>query len=176
MLQDLLFLLALTVKTIRRGHCISARLEPWHGAEETPITNGWKEENNGGDGNYNKQGRERELHEEHMEQQMKEGIERMRQEILDDVHTEDDPSRRRLGGGQSCGFGSDYTFEFAINGEVKASLSKGEFCQRFTRLNYNLDVFKFMDDKDFSGDVELAMRMTNCGRGAVMCISHLYWA
>ncbi len=82
---------------------------------------------------------------------------------------------RRLGGGQSCGFAGDYTFEWAIDGEI-VSWSQAEFCKHFTRLNYNVDVIKFMDDESKKGDFELAMRMTNVGRGKVMCITHLYWA
>lgn len=106
-----------------------------------------------------------------------EGVERMKQEIEEDIQYEDDPARsrsRRLGGGQSCGFGGDYTFEFAING-TRTAWNQAEFCKHFTRLNYNLDVIKFMDDESKTGDFELAMRMTNVGR-KVMCITHLYWA
>ena len=162
------------IKNVKHGF-IGARVEPWHAGEETPITSGWTEENNGGDGNYNKRGRERELHEEYQDQQREEGIKRMKQEIEEDIMTEDDPTRRRLGGGQSCGRAGDYTFEWAINGKI-VSWDKGKFCEHYTRLNYNLDVIKFMDDETQTGDFELAMRMTNVGRGNSMCVSHVYWA
>ena len=162
------------VKDVKHGF-IGARMEPWHGAEETPITATWTEENNGGNGNYYKQGLERQLHDDFQQEQMRESIDRMKREIENDVLSEDDPSRRRLGGGQSCGNPADYTFEWAINGDV-TSWNKAEFCDHFTRLNYNLDVIKFMDDESQTGDFELAMRVTNVGRGLAMCISHLYWA
>jgi len=166
--------LVFDVPNVKHGF-IGARMEPWHGAEETPITAGWTEENNGGKGNYDKRGRERQLHEEYLEEQRKEGIARMEQEIEQDIHAEGDPTRRRLGGGQSCGGAADYTFEWAINGTI-VSWNKAKFCEHFTRLNYNLDVIKFMDDETQTGNFELAMRMTNVGRGLAMCISHLYWA
>lgn len=158
------------VKNVKYGF-IGARLEPWHGAEETPITGNWTEENNGGKGNYHQQGLERRLHEEYQ----RDSIHRMKSEIEIDILSENDPSRRRLGGGQHCGNPADYTFEWAINGEV-TSWNKAEFCEHYTRLNYNLDVIKFMDDESQTGDFELAMRVTNVGRGMAMCISHLYWA
>ena len=166
--------LVFDIKNVKHGF-IGARMEPWHNAKETPTTSGWSDENNGGNGNYGKRGRELEEHLEYMEQQRQEGIERMKQEIEEDIHTEDDPTRRRLGGGQSCGLAGSYTFEWAINGKI-VSWNKGEFCNHFTRLNYNLDVMKFMDDESQTGDFELAMRMTDVGRGNAMCISHLYWA
>jgi len=109
----------------------------------------------------------------------------MRQEIENDVYAEDDPSRRRLGGGQSCGLPpGGYTFEWAIkkasDKEWKVtSWSKEAFCEHYTRVSYNLDVIKFLDDESMTGDFELAMRMTNTEKGRdgpVHCISHLYWA
>ncbi len=166
--------LVFDVKNVRHGF-IGARIEPWHGAEETPLTATWTEENNGGNGNYPKRGLERQLQAKFQQEMMRESIYRMKREIENDILSEDDPSRRRLGGGQHCGNPADYTFEWAINGVV-TSWNKAEFCEHFTRLNYNLDVIKFMDDESQTGDFELAMRVTNVGRGMAMCISHLYWA
>lgn len=167
--------LVFDVKNVNNGF-IGARMEPWHVANDgTPMTADWTEENNGGNGNYHKQGLERKLHEENQQRQMLERIQRMKREIEADVLSEgDDPARRRLGGGQHCGFAADYTFEWAINGKV-TSWNKAEFCDHYTRLNYNVDVIKFMDDESQTGDFELAMRVTNVGRGMSMCISHLYW-
>jgi len=161
------------IRDVKHGF-IGARMEPWHGNEETPITAGWTEVNNGGMGNYKKSGRERELHEKYQQRHAEEGTERMRREIEEDILNEND-DQRRLGGGQSCGMKGDYTFEWAING-TKTTWNQAEFCNHFTRLNYNIDVIKFMDDESKTGNFELAMRMTNVGRDNVMCISHLYWA
>jgi len=152
---------------------IGARMEPWHNTDETPITQSWTEVNNGGNGNYGLKGRERRLHEEYQEQHMREGVERMEQEIEEDIQHEDDPGRR-LGGGQSCGLVGDYVFEWAINGKI-VTWTKTQFCEHFTRLNYNLDVVKFMDDESKTGNFELAMRISSPGAEA-MCLTHMYWA
>eukprot|EP00584_Thalassiosira_punctigera_P001638 CAMPEP_0172537262 /NCGR_PEP_ID=MMETSP1067-20121228/8885_1 /TAXON_ID=265564 ORGANISM="Thalassiosira punctigera, Strain Tpunct2005C2" /NCGR_SAMPLE_ID=MMETSP1067 /ASSEMBLY_ACC=CAM_ASM_000444 /LENGTH=1010 /DNA_ID=CAMNT_0013322523 /DNA_START=27 /DNA_END=3056 /DNA_ORIENTATION=- len=170
--------LVFDVKNVKHGF-IGARMEPWHKDTDVSITAGWTEVNNGGRGNYDKHGRERELHEEYQHQMEMKGIERMKEEIEKDIKFVEDNGNsanttRRLGGGQSCGFAGDYTFQWAINGEI-VSWSQAEFCKHFTRLNYNVDVLKFMDDESKTGEFELAMRMTNVGRGKVMCITHLYW-
>lgn len=169
--------LVFDVKSVEHGF-IGGRMEPWHKPGEIPelgITSGWTEENNGGDGNYGKSGEARRLVEERSRRAVREGVERMEEEIARDIEAEGDVSRRRLGGGQSCGLtGNDYTFEFAINGSV-VTWNKAKFCEHFTRLNYNLDVIKFMDDPEKTGDFEVAMRMTGNTK-EVMCISHLYWA
>ena len=169
--------LVFDVKGVKHGF-IGGRMEPWHKPGEIPemgITSGWTEENNGGDGNYGKSGEARRLVEERSRRAVREGVERMEEEIARDIEAEGDVSRRRLGGGQSCGLtGNDYTFEFAINGSV-VTWDKAKFCEHFTRLNYNLDVIKFMDDPEKTGDFEVAMRMTGNTK-EVMCISHLYWA
>jgi len=171
--------LVFDVKNVKHGF-IGARMEAWRKAENVPTTAGWKEVNNGGRGNYDKRGRKRKLHKEHQRQMMEEGIEQMKYEIEEDIKFfkeggDSTNTTRRLGGGQSCGIGGDYTFQFAINGEI-VSWNQAEFCKHYTRLNYNLDVIKFLDDEKKTGDFELAMRMTNGGRGKVMCITHLYWS
>ena len=165
--------LVFDLKNVKRGF-IGARMEAWRGVGDVPITNGWTEVNNGGRGNYDKRGRR--LQETYQEEQRQEVYHRMRQEIERDIAAEDDPNRhRQLGGGQSCGAG-EYTFEFAINGVI-TTWTKAQFCDQYTRLAYNLDVIKFMDDESLSGDkVELAMRLTPDSLRSTMCISHLYWA
>ena len=107
----------------------------------------------------------------------------MKEEIEDDIKYENDTDERerRLGGGQSCGLAGAYTFEWSINsgegfGEVH-SWDKDEFCKHYTRLGYNMDVIKFMDEEGKTGDYELAMRMTDpAGQNEAMCVSHMYWA
>jgi hypothetical protein len=165
------------LKNVKHGF-IGARMEAWQGLGADAITEGWTEVNNGGRGNYDKRGRERKLHEENQERHRQEFIERMKREIEEDILAEGDPTRRRLGGGQSCGLHGDYLFEFAINGKVMGSWNMAQFCEHYTRLNYNMDVIKFMDDESQTGDFEFAMRMAPVDgkRGPAMCITHLYWA
>ena len=145
-----------------------------------PITHGWMEVNYGGRENYKKRSRERQLHEEYQHQKNMENMERMKDEIEEDIQLSgddnDDPTHHRLGGGQSCGMTGDHTLEYAIDGEISSSWNQGKFCEHFTRLNYNLDVMKFMDDESMTGDFTLDMRITNIGRAQVMCVTHLYLA
>ena len=129
----------------------------------------------GGKGNYEKSGRQRHLHEKKMQESNARFMEQMLNEVQEDIN---DSSRRRLGGGKSCGLSGDYIFEFAINGKIVASWNKENFCKHYTRMGYNTDFIKFMDDESIKGDFELAMRMRadNGNEKAVMAISHLYWA
>ena len=58
-------------------------------------------------------------------------MERMKDEIEEDIQSSgdhnDDPTHRRLGGGQSCGLAGDYTFEYAIDGEIVSSWNQDNF-------------------------------------------------
>lgn len=92
--------LVFDVKGVEHGF-IGGRMEPWHKPGEIPelgITNGWTEVNNGGDGNYGKSGEARRLVEERSRRAVREGVERMKEEIARDIEAEGDVSRRRLGG------------------------------------------------------------------------------
>jgi len=167
--------LVFDVKNVQHGF-IGARMEPWHASTDTPITKGWTSVNNGGKGNYETRGRKRKLLEEDQERARMKNAERIVEGIEEDTQfAEGGGDHRRLGGGQSCGLTGDYTFEWAINGEI-VSWTQAEFCERFTRLAYNFDVMKFMDDETKKGDFELSMRISSPGSAQVMCITHLYWA
>ena len=163
------------VKNVKRGF-IGSRMEAWQGAQTVDITNGWQEVNNGGKGNYAKEGVERHLFQKKQQERDARYLEQMTKEIEEDILL-GDSRRRRLGGGQSCGQSGDYIFEFAINGKIVASWDKDEFCKHYTRTGYNNDLVKFMDDEAMTGDFELAMRMSpkHSNKKAAMCITHLYW-
>lgn len=164
--------LVFDVKGVKHGF-IGARMEAWHTNKENKVTAGWTEVNNGGKGNYDKRGRERLLHEQNQRQAILKKYQRMNDDIEREVMQ--DPERRRLGGGQHCGFG-EYVFEWALNGKI-VSWSQSEFCDQYTRLAYNADFIRFLDDEKVTGDFELAMRIKNTsGSQEEMCITHLYWA
>lgn len=168
--------LVLDVKNVKHGF-IGARIENWNVGGADVITTGWTEVNNGGRGNYDKRGRERRLHDEDQARQKQEVLERMKREIEQDILAEDDSTRRQTKGGIGCDKG-DNLFEWAINGKIMGSWNNAEFCKHYTRLGYNFDVIKFMDDESQTGDFELAMRMVpfNGQKGPSMCLTHLYWA
>eukprot|EP00986_Skeletonema_menzelii_P019209 scaffold27156_cov148-Skeletonema_menzelii.AAC.1 len=145
------------VKEVKHGF-IGARMESWHKSGD--LTKGWNEVNNGGKGNYAKEGLERHLLQKEKQERDAMYLEEMSHRIEEDMLLEDPSTARRLGGGQSCGASGDYIFEFAINGKIVASWDKDAFCSHYTRTGYNLDLIKFMDDEKMTGDFELAMRMS----------------
>ena len=166
------------VKNVKHGF-IGARIEAWHGDKDfETVTKGWTEVNNGGKGNYQKEGLERHLLQKEQQESDARYLEHMTTRIQEDIFLLEDSNGRRLGGGQSCGLSGDYIFEFAINGKIVASWDKNAFCDHYTRTGYNLDLIKFMDDEGMTGDFELAMRMSpaHSNKKGTMCITHLYWA
>lgn len=160
------------VKGVKNGF-IGAKMESWHLAKDNKVTAGWTEVNNGGKGNYEKSGRARILHEQNQRAMALDQIRLMDEEIEREILQ--DPERRLLKGGKSCGLGENYIFEFAINGKI-TSWTKEQFCEQYTRLAYNTDMVRFMDDEKQSGDFELALRIKNNGSTEEMCITHLYWS
>jgi len=161
------------VKNVKHGF-IGARMEAWQNANNVAVTTGWTEVNNGGKGNYAKDGLDRYLLQNEQKERDARYLKEMTKEIEEDILLEDF-SRRRLGGGQSCGLTGEYIFEFAINGKIVASWDKDQFCAHYTRTGYNLDLIKFMDDEAMTGDFELAMRMSpkHDNKKGTMCITHL---
>ncbi len=78
------------------------------------------------------------------------------------------------GGVNRGGLHGDYLFEWAINGKVMGSWTQAQFCEHHTRISYNLDVIKFMDEVSQTGNVELAMRVAPVlGREAPPCASRI---
>jgi hypothetical protein len=159
------------VKGVKHGF-IGAKMISWSTNKDNKVTAGWTEVNNGGKGNYEKSGSERMLREQNQKARILDEIQRMDEEIQSEIL---DPEHRRLGGGKSCGLSGEYIFEWAINGKV-VSWNQQQFCDQYTRLAYNTDMVKFMDDETKTGDFELAMRIKNTGSKQQTCITHLYWA
>ena len=70
----------------------------------------------------------------------------------------------------------DFMFEFAIDGEV-TSWNKDEFVER-QRIAQRVVEFWTLLDEDSWGekrDVELAIRITGCGRQKPLDLTHIYW-
>ena len=171
--NDLSGWLVFDVKGVKHGF-IGAKMENWHTNKDNKVTAGWTEVNNGGTGNYNATGRQRRLLEQNQRRMILAENNRMQADL--DREVLQDPERRQLGGGKSCGYGpEDYTFEYAINGKI-VTWNKKQFCEQYTRLAYNTDMIRFMDDEKMTGDFEFAMRLKNTGSNEEMCITHLYWA
>jgi hypothetical protein len=69
-------------------------------------------------------------------------------------------------------------FEYAIDGKI-TRLPRDEFLGAVAQLQRVLQVLTILDDPNFTSepkDVEIAMRMTGCGRDCTFGITHIYWA
>jgi hypothetical protein len=139
-----------TIPNVKLGVILS-RLEWWHG-ENNKRTKGWVSENN----------------ETSSGRSLFTGNQTVRRL--------GDPSRR-LGGKELC---DDFKFEFAINGKL-TSYSKDEFKDTLQVVQRVVQVQYFLNDTSITKngeavDVELAIRITGCGRGNMFKMSHIYWA
>eukprot|EP00934_Nitzschia_sp_Nitz4_P005318 Nitzschia sp. Nitz4//scaffold398_size17708//4157//6632//NITZ4_008802-RA/size17708-augustus-gene-0.22-mRNA-1//1//CDS//3329550300//5308//frame0 len=72
----------------------------------------------------------------------------------------------------------DFRFEYAIDG-VEHSLNKEEFLAKRMEAQRVVELVVLLNDPNFtngeSKQVELAMRMTGCGRVKVFKFTHIYW-
>ena len=75
--------------------------------------------------------------------------------------------------------GYDFRFEFAIDGKV-TSWDKETWQQRLKPAQRVVQVVTLLDDPDYTKgetkDVELAFRITGCGRRKSMKLTHVYWS
>lgn len=72
-----------------------------------------------------------------------------------------------------------FLFEFAIDGKI-TTWNKDEFVAHLVPAQRVVQISTLLDDPDYTGgetrDVELAIRMSGCGRQKVFGLTHIYWA
>jgi hypothetical protein len=72
-----------------------------------------------------------------------------------------------------------FKFEFAIDGQV-TSWSKDEFLEHRKDVQRVVETVTILKDPNFTGgvekEVEVAFRLTGCGRDTTFFFSHIYWA
>ncbi len=72
-----------------------------------------------------------------------------------------------------------FVFEYAINGVI-TSLDKDKFLATKKDIQRIVETITLLDDpnfaKDGARDVEVAVRLTGCGRKCTFGVSHIYWA
>ncbi|KAL7570024.1 hypothetical protein ACA910_017066 [Epithemia clementina (nom. ined.)] len=73
-------------------------------------------------------------------------------------------------------FCDDFKFEYAVDGNI-ISWDKDEFVRRENHAQRVVQFWTLMDDSSWDGprDVELAIRVTGCGRDKPMELTHIYW-
>lgn len=69
-------------------------------------------------------------------------------------------------------------FDYAIDGEI-TSLARDEFFQELKTVGRTITTLTILDDPKFTKeakDVEVAIRMRECGQQCTFGLSHVYWA
>jgi len=73
----------------------------------------------------------------------------------------------------------EFKFEYAIDGVI-TSLNKDEFLGRIHQVQRVVTTVTILKDPNFTGgeekEVEIAFRITGCGRVKTFQLSHIYWA
>ena len=73
----------------------------------------------------------------------------------------------------------EFKFEYAIDGVI-TSLSKDEFLGRLHKVQRVVETITILKDPNFTGgiekEVEIALRLTGCGRVKTFHLSHVYWS
>jgi hypothetical protein len=86
---------------------------------------------------------------------------------------------RFLKGSPSPEYCDEFKFEFAIDGTV-TSWSKDEFLERLHQVQRVVETVTILKDPNYTGgeekEVEVAFRITGCGRIKTFLFSHIYWA
>ena len=152
---------------------ILAKIEPWHAKDSNPLTEGWKTINN-----------EPELPGRTDEENDSSGgrrlVEERRAEILNHTHVHAPAQSRRRGlKDKKVDYCKDFRFEYAIDDQEVKSLSISEYNKIQYRTQRVVDIVTLLNEPETWGeerDVQLAMRMTGCGRDKVFSLNHVYWS
>jgi hypothetical protein len=90
--------------------------------------------------------------------------------------------RRKLGGKEEPQPCEDFRFEYAIDGKV-TSLSEDDMTERVKKVQRDVTLIVLLNDPDYTGatggeerEVEVAVRITGCGRKKVFNLNHIYWS
>jgi hypothetical protein len=134
---------------------IILKIEDWHGAKSNKATEGWRCEN----GSAECSGR------------------RLSSAIRRGNYTSTQLDRNlKAKPPEYC---EKFVFEYAIDGKV-TQMKKDEFMKKMIQAQRVVQLWVLLDDPNFSSgdpkDVELAFRITGCGREKTMHLTHVYWA
>lgn len=97
--------------------------------------------------------------------------------ITADWSTENN-ERRRLDKDPAAGYPDNFKMEYAINGKI-ATLNKEEYMEKRKRVQRVVEILTLMDDPKFTNEeteVEVAIRLQDCGKDCAIGVSHLYYA
>jgi hypothetical protein len=157
----------MTLEDLKEG-VVVIKLHTWHIDSESTKTKGWKSVNN-----------ERARHR----------LGDSRQEFLDEMTKETDPSREYVELDESGErilmrsydtpeLPDTFIFEYAIDGQV-TTLTKDQFLEQKKTVQRVVETLTLLDDPNFTSEgktVEVAIRLRGCGRQCTFGLSHIYWA
>jgi hypothetical protein len=69
-------------------------------------------------------------------------------------------------------------FDYAIDGKIIETLNKEQFVAKIATVQRTVLVLVLLDDPNFGHkeNVEVAIRMRDCGRDCTISLTHIYWA
>ena len=152
--------LVINLQGVKEG-IILLKLHTWHTSDESTVTKEWTTVNN-----------QRNLRESFLRAVERPSVSTTRigarndQRALKPRSTETPPLPETM------------AFEYAIDGKI-TKLPRDDFLAATKTLQRVLQVLTILDDPEFTSepkDVEIAVRMTGCGRDCTFGVSHIYWA
>ena len=155
----------MTLNDVKEG-IIVITIHTWHYDNENTVTQGWKTVNN--------------------ERGRRLGVSR---DTMAEMAWEMDPSRQfyeidesgeriLMRSYDTPELPDTFVFEYAIDGKVTA-LDKEQFLAKKQQIQRVVETLTLLDDAKYTAkakDVEVAIRMTGCGRKCSFGVSHVYWA
>ena len=143
---------------------VFVKIESWHPKDSVPKTNGWKSINNEG---------------EKMQRQLGSPQSTNTTQIVD---IKDKQARRILKKkNKPQPYCNEFQFEYAIDGAI-TTLNVTEFdeVERKGHIDRVVETFTLLNDRDYSGgkqkEIEVALRITGCGRIKTFSLNTVYWA
>jgi len=152
--------LVVNLQDVKEG-VIVLKLHTWHTSDENTVTKEWTSVNN-----------ERNLRASFLRAVERPALSTMR------IEARDDQRGLKVRSTETPPMPETMAFEYAIDGNI-TRLPRDEFLAATKTLQRVLQVLTILDDPEFTSepkDVEIAIRMTGCGRDCTFGVSHIYWA
>lgn len=144
--------LVMTLQGVKEG-IIVLKVHSWNSPSENSRVTDWKTVNN-----------------ERRAEEMKEEYE--------DNYDKDPASRGLKSKDPAEDYPDNFVFEFAINGKI-TRWTKEQFIKNKRFVERVVETFTLLDDPSFTNeetDVEVAIRILECGNECALGVTHIYWA
>ena len=140
------------VPNVVHGH-ILVKFEHYHKADTAYLTEGWTSINN-------------------------ESHRMLLEEYGSPISRLGAKAHRALGTDKS-GYCDEFHFEYSVDGNV-TSLDRSEYYQKKRGVQRVVEVFPVLNNPGYTNgiekDIEVAIRITGCGRTKTFLLTHVYWA